>query len=374
MSLSDKPAASVTSPAALLFRQARGLWPGTALSAVIAVAATALASLHSGPQLLYALLLGVAFHYLSQEPITKPGIEFCGRSLLRLGVALLGARITADQILGLGWQTALTVVAAVVTTMLCGLAVGARLGMTRAQRVLSGGAVAICGASAALAISSVLPREKNGERFTLMVVVTVTVMSTLAMVLYPFISRALNLPPELAGFFIGATIHDVAQVVGAGYMISNQAGDVATIVKLFRVSMLAFVVMVVSVAFKTAREQAQAQAQAEAQAEAQARAQTEAEAASTDGGRIPNPQALVPWFLWLFLVIMVLNSAGLIAASVQGALNATSRACLVTAIAALGMKTSFQQLARAGWRPMALILVETLWIAGFVLTLIWLRR
>ncbi|MBC7715677.1 MAG: putative sulfate exporter family transporter, partial [Pseudorhodobacter sp.] len=244
MSLSDKPAASVTSPAALLFRQARGLWPGTALSAVIAVAATALASLHSGPQLLYALLLGVAFHYLSQEPITKPGIEFCGRSLLRLGVALLGARITADQILGLGWQTALTVVAAVVTTMLCGLAVGARLGMTRAQRVLSGGAVAICGASAALAISSVLPREKNGERFTLMVVVTVTVMSTLAMVLYPFISRALNLPPELAGFFIGATIHDVAQVVGAGYMISNQAGDVATIVKLFRVSMLAVVVMV----------------------------------------------------------------------------------------------------------------------------------
>ena len=160
------------------------------MSAAVAVAATALASLHSGPQLLYALLLGVAFHYLSQEPRTQPGIEFCSRGLLRLGVALLGARITADQIAGLGWPTALAVVAAVVSTMLCGLAVGAKLGLTRAQRVLSGAAVAICGASAALAISSVLPREKDSERFTLMVVVTVTVLSTLAMVLYPFVARA----------------------------------------------------------------------------------------------------------------------------------------------------------------------------------------
>ena len=354
----------IASHATQFIRQARSLGPGTAASAFIAAAATALASLHSGPQLLYALLLGVAFHYLSTEPLTKPGIEFCGRGLLRLGVALLGARITADQIVGLGWQTALTVIAAVATTMLCGLAVGAKLGMTRAQRVLSGGAVAICGASAALAISSVLPREKNGERFTLMVVVTVTVMSTLAMVLYPFLTRALNLPPQMAGFFIGATIHDVAQVVGAGYMISNEAGDVATIVKLFRVALLAVVVMVVSVAFKAARERAQAEAQAEA------------DAANTTGRqpKSPKPQALVPWFLWLFLAIMVLNSAGLISAPVQSGLNAVSRACLVTAIAALGMKTSFEQLARAGWRPMALILVETLWIAAFVLGLIWLRR
>ena len=101
--------------------------------------------------------------------------------------------------------------------MLCGLAVGRRLGMTRAQRVLSGGAVAICGASAALAISAVLPREKEGDRFTLMVVVTVTVMSTLAMIAYPLVAQALRLPPELAGLFLGGTIHDVAQVVGAGY-------------------------------------------------------------------------------------------------------------------------------------------------------------
>jgi uncharacterized integral membrane protein (TIGR00698 family) len=269
-------------------------------------------------------------------------------------VGLLGARITAAQIAGLGWSTALTVVAALATTMLCGLAVGRRLGMTRAQRVLSGGAVAICGASAALAISAVLPREKEGDRFTLMVVVTVTVMSTLAMILYPLVARLLHLPPELAGLFLGGTIHDVAQVVGAGYTLNHETGDIATIVKLFRVSLLTVVVVIVSAAFKRSRERA----------------------AATSGthGRTPTRQALVPWFLWLFVGMVVLNSLGMVSTQAQGLLNDVSRGCLVAAIAALGMKTSFAQLARAGWRPLALIVIETLWIAGFVLVVILTTR
>lgn len=200
------------------------LLPGTGLSGVIALAATFVSTLHGGPQLLFALFFGVAFHFLSQDARAKPGIEFCARGVLRLGVGLLGARITATQIAGLGWTTALIVIAAVVTTLLCGTLLGRRLGLTRPQGVLSGGAVAICGASAALAISSVLPRDKDSDRFTLTVVVTVTVLSTAAMVLYPLVARALHLPPELAGMFIGGTIHDVAQVVGAGYTIDQATG------------------------------------------------------------------------------------------------------------------------------------------------------
>lgn len=329
------------------------LWPGGALSVVVALAATAVSTLHGGPQLLYALLFGVALHFLSNEPSTKPGIEFCGRSLLRFGVGLLGARITVDQIAGLGWNTALIVVAAVASTMLCGLLVGRRLGLTLPQRVLSGGAVAICGASAALAISSVLPREKGGERFTLMVVVAVTILSTLSMVIYPLIARLLHLPPALAGIFIGGTIHDVAQVVGAGYTLGHEAGDVATIVKLFRVSLLAVVVVIVALAFKASRERARI---------------------SDDAGTQAPDQALIPWFLWLFVAMVILNSTQLLPPFAQTGLNEISRGCLVTAIAALGMKTSVQQLAQAGWRPMALIIVETLWIAGFVLAFMLMRR
>lgn len=325
------------------------LLPGIALSGVIAMAATLVSNLHGGPQFLYALFFGVAFHYLSQDDKTRPGIEFCSRAVLRLGVGLLGARITATQIAGLGWSTAAIVVAAVVTTLLCGVLLGRSLGLNRAQAVLTGGSVAICGASAALAISAVLPRDKESERFTLMVVVTVTVLSTLAMVIYPLVAKLLHLPAELAGLFLGGTIHDVAQVVGAGYMLSPETGDYATIVKLFRVSMLAFVVVVVSSLFKHQR------------------------AASESLGAGARKQRLVPWFLWVFVALVIINSVGGMAVAVQTGLNDVSRACLVVAIAALGVKTSFGELARAGWRPFALLLVETLWMAFLVLGAILVR-
>ena len=311
----------------------RSLAPGSALAVVVALAASFVSQLHGGPQMLYALFFGVAFHYLSKEQRTKPGIEFCSRHVLRLGVGLLGARITAMQIAGLGWVTAITVVAAVISTLVCGLLLARRLGLTRAQ--------------------GVLPRDKHHDRFTLMVVITVTVLSTVAMVAYPLISRALGLSPQLAGLFIGGTIHDVAQVVGAGYTLGTEAGDSATIVKLFRVSMLALVVLVVSLAFKTAREQAAA-----------------ADPASPSSGK----QALVPWFLWLFAAMVLANSAGTISPALQQGLGWTSRACLVVAIAALGMKTSFMQLAQAGWRPIVLITIETLWMAALVLAVICWQR
>lgn len=337
-------------------RAAGALLPGSALAAVLALAASFVAQLHGGPQMLYALFFGVALNYLSHEPRTRPGIEFCARQLLRLGVGLLGARITATQIAGLGWFTALTVVAAVLTTIGCGLLLGRRLGMSRAQGVLSGGAVAICGASAALAISAVLPRGKHHDRFTLMVVITVTVLSTVAMVIYPLIARAMGLSPELAGLFIGGTIHDVAQVVGAGYTLGPATGDIATIVKLFRVAMLAVVVVVVSMAFKAERDR-------------------EHNAVATDPAATATArQSLVPWFLWLFAALVAVNSAGALAAPLQQGLSGLSRGCLVVAIAALGMKTSFMQLAQAGWRPILLIAVETAWMAALVLAVVAWRR
>ena len=326
--------------------------PGSLLAGVVAMAATLVSTLHGGPQLLYALFFGVAFHYLSSDAKTKPGIEFCSRNVLRLGVGLLGARITASQIAGLGWSTAVIVILAVITTLYCGSLLGRRLGMTRAQGVLSGGSVAICGASAALAISSVLPRTKDSERFTLTVVVTVTVLSTIAMVVYPLIARALGFPPDLAGLFLGGTIHDVAQVVGAGYTIDHKTGDYATIVKLFRVSMLAVVVVVVSTMFKTAREAAEVE----------------------EGGATAAKQALVPWFLWVFVAMVVLNSIGWVPVEVQKGLSEVSRLCLVVAIAALGVKTSFQKLAKAGWKPFTLLVVETVWMAAFVLIAILARE
>lgn len=327
--------------------------PGAGLAGLIAIAATSVSALYGGPQFVYALAFGVAFQSFSHGPRTRCGIDWCARGLLRLGVGLLGARISIEQIVGLGAATALVVVAGVLTTVGLGLLAGRWLRLTSAQSVLSGVAVAICGASAALAVSAVLPREKDGERFTLMVVVAVTVFSTVAMVLYPLVARLLHLPPALAGLFLGGTIHDVAQVVGAGYTLGHETGDIATVVKLFRVAMLAGVVLVVSLAFQAARQQT-----------------------ALDHHQSPPlaKHSPMPWFLWLFAGLVLLTSTGRVPAGVQQALNLVSGGSLVVAIAALGMKTSFRQLAQAGWRPVALIAIETLWLAGFVLACVVVRR
>jgi len=320
-------------------------WPGAALCAVVALAATFVAGLHGGPQLLYALFFGVCFHFLSEEPSTRAGIDFCARSVLRVGVALLGARITVAQIAALGWTTAALVVVAVVSTIAVGVFAARRLGLDTSSGVLSGGATAICGASAALALSAVMPRSPERDRFTLVVVVSVTTLSTLAMLVYPPVARAFDLPPLLAGLFLGGTIHDVAQVVGAGYLMGPATGDQATLVKLLRITLLAFVVTAVSLS-----------------------------ALSRDAEPSAIRPPLLPGFLQGFVVLVALNSLGWIPSGWQPALGEASRLCLVVAIAALGVKTSFSALAQAGWRAFTLLLVETLWIAAFVLGAIGVLR
>lgn len=139
-------------------------------------------------------------------------------------------------------------------------------------------------------------------------------------------------------------------------MIDHPTGDYATIVKLFRVSMLAVVVVAVSAMFKSEREQA------------------EREIAANGGKAVTARQPLVPWFLWVFVILVAVNSLGFVPAEVGKGLSDVSRLCLVVAIAALGIKTSFQQLAEAGWRPFTLLLVETVWMAAFVLVALFARQ
>ncbi len=312
--------------------------PGIALAAVVALAASFIADSYGGPQLLYALFFGLAFHFLASDPVCQPGIDWCSRTLLRTGVALLGLRITLGDIGALGAAPLLMVVVAVAATLGFGWLLARRLGRPASEGWLSGGAVGICGASAALAIAAALPQTKENEKFTLLVVVGVTTLSTVAMIVYPFLVQLLGLAPGAAGIFLGGTIHDVAQVVGAGYLISPQTGDVATVVKLTRVACLVPVVLGLTLLFH-----------------------------SGSGRTAVRTQPLMPVFLIGFVWCMLANSFSLIPQAVAASLLQASRACLVMAIAALGVKTSFQALAALGWRPVVLLVAETVWLAGFVL-------
>lgn len=314
------------------------IYPGLLVALTIALASSWLSEQYNAPVMLYALLIGMAFHFLHEDGRCVAGIEFASRSVLRVGVALLGARVTATQIIGLGIVPVLTVIAGVVTTILAGMLLARRLGLSRVFGVLSGGSVAICGASAALAIASVLPKHKDIERDTILTVVAVTALSTLAMVIYPILVVPLHLDHVHAGMFLGGTIHDVAQVVGAGYMISPETGDIATYVKLLRVATLLPVVTTIS--WLIARR-------------------------GGTGDKRKSP--LVPIFLLGFAALVAINSIGYLPKMAVDGMTDVSRWCLVTAISALGMKTSFKDLVAVGWRPVGLMVVETAWIAALVL-------
>jgi uncharacterized integral membrane protein (TIGR00698 family) len=319
----------------------RSVYPGLLVAVTIGLAADWLAGHYKAPVMLFALLFGMAFHFLHEEGRCVAGIEFASKAVLRTGVALLGARITAQQIVALGPVPIGMVVVGVTSTLLVGLLLARLLGLSRAFGTLSGGSVGICGASAALAIASVLPKTKESERDVILAVVVVTGLSTLAMIFYPMLVTAIGLDHQRAGLFLGGTIHDVAQVVGAGYIISQQTGDVATYVKLLRVAMLLPVVF--SIAFVIARTRKGA-------------------AGGAARARVP-----LPTFLFGFAALVAINSLGLIPKPVAGGISDVSRWCLVVAIAALGMKTSFKSLMEAGWRPVAAMALETLWLAGLVL-------
>ena len=302
-------------------------FPGVAVATAVALAASFIAQRYGAPAMLMGLLLGMAFHFLNETPRVGPGLELAAVKALRLGVALLGLRLTVADVASLGWTPVLLVIFAVLATLLFGVVLSRILGCDRQLGVLTGGSVAICGASAAMAISSVLPKGPDTQRQTLFTIIGVTSLSTIAMVLYPIIGDVLQLNDQEMGIFIGATIHDVAQVVGAGYSVSPATGDLGTFIKLLRVAMLVPVVLMIGIVFRTKVS------------------------AAVDRQKAPA----VPLFLIGFIVLFAVNSSGFIPSEVIQPVANLAPVLLLVAIAALGIRTSMQEVMTIGMKPVLLI-------------------
>ncbi|MBR1301271.1 YeiH family protein [Bradyrhizobium sp. AUGA SZCCT0042] len=329
---------------------ARTNFPGILMAVVVATAAMSLAEHYHASAMLFALLLGMAMNFLSTEGACVQGIQFSASTLLRIGVALLGVRITFAQITALGLLPIAMVVLSVALTIGFGILLARLLGYRNRFGVLTGGAVAICGASAAMAIAAVMPAHAEDnvkERATIFTVIGVSTLSTVAMVVYPIIVTALGLGHEQAGVFLGGTIHDVAQVVGAGYGMSRETGDVATIVKLLRVAMLLPVILIITLSYRKLH------------------------VAGPSGTSLPP---VVPWFVAVFALLVAINSSGLIPASIQQSLQTLSTWLLVVSMSAIGMKAHLKDFATVGFRPILLMVSETVFLAILVIAFIFLAR
>lgn len=304
----------------------RSLYPGVALCIVLALGACFLADHYGLPSLLAALLLGWGFASQTGELRLRPGVDFCAQNLLRVGVALLGARIGFGDLQSLGGFPIVVVMIEVPVILGVAVLAGRWLGLSVFHSLVSGAAVAICGVSAAVAVAAALPLRHAEQRHLLGIVVGVPVLGSLAMALYPALTQLLGYSDAFSGLFLGATIHDVAQAAAAGYLVSDDAGDVATVTKLFRVALLVPLVLVVGLVFRDRKR-----------------------------GRPP-----VPLFLVGFVALVALNGFGWLSDPLRDLLSDASRACLLVTMAALGIRTSVPELFRVGWRPLAHLVVLSL--------------
>lgn len=302
---------------------------GIMLVALMAFFAMFVADRVGAPPMLIALLLGMSFHFLADNQNCAAGVEMSAKPLLQLGVGLLGTGLSFASLSQVESGALLAIPVLVLATLGGGVLIASLLGQRLAFGLLGGGAVAICGASAALAIAAVLPRGKGQEQNTAFVVVGVTALSTIAMVTYPTLFALLGFNDVQSGFLIGATIHDVAQVVAAGYSVSDEAGIVATVVKLVRVSMLPIVVLTTAYFFN-----------------------------KENGGKFP-----VPWFLFLFAACGASSAYGVIPEYVADALFTVAKGLLVLAVAAIGIRTNIGRVLKLDRVYHLVLILTTLWLA-----------
>ena len=312
---------------------------GLVLSALLASAAFLMAeqpfvknTLHVSA-LLLVILLGMALHSVYPVPAwATPGVRVAQRPVLRWAVAGLGFRLSLGEILKIGGPALVVVITSTLTALLFGWWVGRRLGLNDKLATLLAVGGGICGASAVVAADSVVQAEKRDSALALGII---TLLGTIGIVAYPWIGRAAGMGDFLYGVWDGASLHEMAQVVAAGATFSKDATGVATVVKLVRITLLAPVVFALAWRARTSRGE-----------------DPRSLASRPEAGKAPKV-SFVPWFLVLFVAFAALNSTGWLPAAWVQAIQRADLWLLCVGMAGVGLQTSFAELGRAGWAPIA---------------------
>lgn len=266
-----------------------------------------------------------------------PGIQFCSKKILRLGIILYGFRLTLQDIANVGFAGILIDMIVVTITIIGGVYIGKLLKMDRDTALLTSVGSGICGAAAVLGAEATIQSKPYK---TAVSVATVVIFGTISMFLYPIAYRAgiLNLNPQEMGIYAGSTLHEVAHAVGAGNAMGPEVSDVAVITKMIRVMLLVPVLLVLGywVSMRARKDSAHG-----------------------EGGK---GKLAVPWFAFGFLVVIGFNSLNLLPEPVVAGINYFDTFLLTMAMAALGAETSFDKFKKAGAKPFILAFCLYVWL------------
>lgn len=289
-------------------------------------------------QMIIGIVLGMIYANSLRNHLPEtwvPGIQFCSKKILRLGIILYGFRLTFQDVMAVGLAGMLIDVIVVAVTLLGGMYIGRLLKMDAETALLTSVGSSICGAAAVLGAEATI-QPKNYK--TAIAVATVVIFGTIAMFIYPVAYRAgfLGLSPEQMGIFAGSTLHEVAHAVGAGEAMGPEIAPIAIIVKMIRVMLLVPVLLVLAfwVAMRARRQ-----------------------GSTAAGGKIS-----IPWFALGFLAVIGFNSFNLLPAGVVNMINNIDTFLLTMAMAALGAETSFDKFKKAGPKPFILAAILFVWL------------
>ena len=268
-----------------------------------------------------------------------PGIKFCSKKLLRLGIILYGFRLTFQDIVEVGLAGIIIDAIVVAVTVIGGYWIGKALKMDRDIALLTSVGSGICGAAAVLGAEATIRTQPYK---TAVAVATVVIFGTISMFIYPIAYRAgiLDLDPQQMGIYAGSTLHEVAHAVGAGNAMGAEISNATIIVKMIRVMLLVPVLLVLALWVA-----------------AQARKNTSA-------GSAQKGKLAIPWFAVLFLVVIGFNSLDLLPHSVVEVINYICTFLLTMAMVALGAETSIDKFRKAGAKPFVLAFILYVWLLG----------
>ncbi len=324
------------------------LIPGVIVTVILAVASIFISNLQivkstvNFSPLIISILLGVLIGNLVKFPETfKPGIIFSLKKILRLAIIFLGFRLTFQNVAEVGLEGLVVDTIMLISTFLIGVWVSRKIfGLDNEMSYLIASGSSICGASAVLATAPVVKAEMHHAA---MAVATVTIFGTTAMFIYPIVYKAgllLDFNDLTYGIWTGATVHEVAQVVAAGFAISVDAGNTATIAKLTRVMMLAPLLIVLSVYL--------------------------AKKHSTHGAGVTLRDIPIPWFVFGFIAMVGVNSLNVIPSNTVHYINVVDTFLLTVAMGAMGIETNINKVKGVGMKPIysALVIFLFLFFVG----------
>lgn len=312
----------------------RRFFPGMMVCAIVATVSIVLSSLMPGDMIgstVMALLIGMALNpVVGRYGSLQKGISFSGKMVLRLGIILMGVTLSFRQVMDVGRYSLFVMLFTMATAFGAGNLIGRLFRMDWKLTNLLAVSTAICGGSAVAALGPTIDADDAHIAYAISATFLFDVVTVVA---FPWIGRLLGLGDMGYGLWTGTAVNDTSSVVAAGYAFSNLAGGFAVIVKLTRTLFIIPIVMIFSLV--------------------QERVSSKECGENGERNRV-DLNKIFPWFILVFLAVVALKSTGILSPFLVSRVSLVSRFSMVMALSAIGLKTSYRDVVRSGFKPMVL--------------------